>query len=58
MRARVFSEETPAGLAWTFEVVDVSRPSGYRIMTSGMRPTWRQALAAAHAWLGHYLLPR
>ena len=46
MRARVFSE-VYAGRVWVYEIYDPALPEGHQIRSSGMRPTWREALVAA-----------
>ena len=54
MKARVFTETTPAGLAWTYEIADPAKPEGNRLVVSGMRPTWASAMDAACGWLSRY----
>lgn len=54
LKAHVFTETTPAGLAWTYEIYDPAKPEGHRLRISGMRPTWSSAMTEACRFLSHY----
>jgi hypothetical protein len=47
IRARVFSE-VYAERVWAYEIIDDSRPEGFQMRSSGLRRTWRSALAEAN----------
>lgn len=51
MRARIFTEPCPGGRYWVYELLDMSRPEGQRLVATGVRHSWNVALRDAMARL-------